>query len=119
MEQKSFDVLQFIEELAANSLERAQILSRFAQLYKSAPDISPSLFCRITQHAYDHGAAPQVEQELRSASVSAPKLIRVIRTNETLGYLDTRNLSSAALFAAISAYFGPLPYDERNFRKYR
>ena len=118
MEQKSIDVLQFIEELAANSLQQAQILSRFAQLYKSAPGISPSLFCRITQHAYDHGAAPQVEQELRSASVSAPKLIRVIRTNETLGYLDTRNLSSAALFDLLNEHF-KLPFKLRCFRNYR
>ena len=120
MEQKSFDVLQFIEELAANSLQQAQILSRFARLYKSSPvvSMSPSLFCRITQHAYELGAASQVEQELRSASVSAPKLIRVIRTNETLGYLDTRNLSSAALFDLLNEHFN-LPFKIRTFQNQR
>ena len=118
MEHKTLEVLHLIEELAANSLQQAQILSRLAQLYKSTPDISSSLFCRITPKAYELGAAPSVESDLRSASISAPKLIRVIRTNEALGYLDTRNLNSAALFALLNEHFN-LPFKLRCFHKYR
>jgi len=59
-----------------------------------------------------------VENELRSASVSAPKLIRSIRTNEALGYLDTQNLSSRDLFNRLNDHFD-LPFKERCFMNYR
>lgn len=76
------------------------------------------LFCRITRHAIDTGHAQEVEDELRSASVSAPKLVKVIRTNEALGYLDTKNLSSIELYKLLDAHYG-LPFGVVNFRKYR
>ena len=52
----------------------------------------------ITRAAIEAGKAEQVENELRSATISAPKLVQCIRTNEALGYLDTKNLSSQALY---------------------
>ena len=64
------------------------------------------LFCRITHEAYDRNKAQAVESELRSACGSAPKLIRVIRTNEALGYLDTQNLSSKELYELLDEHFG-------------
>ena len=67
-----------------------------------AQDITPvqeekparGLFCRITQAAYNKGVAQQVDDDLRSASVSAPKLVKALHINEALGYTDTKNLTS-------------------------
>ena len=86
---------------------------------ESASDVgSEHLFCRITKAAYDQGKAQQVELELLSACVSAPKLIKAIRTNEALGYLDTQNLSSVTLYELLNEHFG-LPFKQRNFNNYR
>lgn len=71
-------------------------------------------FCRITQHAIDSGHAQEVENALRSACVSAPKLVKAIKTNEALGYLDTQNLSSQALYDMLNEHFG-LKFGVRNF----
>ena len=84
-----------------------------------APDFSSeTLFCRITKAAHDKGKAQQVESELRSACVSAPKLVKAIRTNEALGYLDTQNLSSVDLYDLLNEHFG-LTFKQRNFDYYR
>lgn len=72
------------------------------------------IFCRITQHAIDSGHAQEVEDELRSAAVSAPKLVKAIKTNEALGYLDTQNLTSQALYDMLNEHFG-LKFGVRNF----
>lgn len=77
-----------------------------------------SLFCRITEEAYEKGHAKAVEEELRRACISAPKLIAVIRTNEALGYLNTQNLSSAELHKLLDEHFH-LPFQKHNFTKYR
>ena len=81
-------------------------------------ETSETLFCRITQAAYDKGKAQQVEDELQSACVSAPKLVKAIRTNEALGYLDTQNLSSVELYNLLNEHFG-LTFKQRNFDTYR
>lgn len=83
-----------------------------------AADNNNELFCRITQKAYDMQQAQAVEHELRSAAISAPKLVRAIRTNEALGYLDTKNLSSTDLYNLLNEHFG-LTFKQRNFAKYR
>lgn len=77
-----------------------------------------SLFSRITQTAYDKGATQAVEDELRGACTSAPKLIRAIRFNEAMGYLNTRTLSSAFLYRLLDEHFG-LSFKLRNFQDYR
>ncbi|MBR6017141.1 MAG: hypothetical protein IK073_00790 [Paludibacteraceae bacterium] len=77
-----------------------------------------TLFPRITKAAYDAGKAESVEADLRSASVSAPKLIKTIRFNESMGYLNTQNLSSAFLYRLLDEHFG-LSFQPRCFRKYR
>ena len=72
------------------------------------------IFCRITKHAIETGHAQEVEDALRSASVSAPKLVKAIKTNEALGYLDTQNLTSQALYDMLNEHFG-LKFGVRNF----
>ncbi|MBQ7632168.1 MAG: hypothetical protein IJS82_05375 [Paludibacteraceae bacterium] len=76
-------------------------------------------FPLLTPQCIREGKVQAVEEELRSAAKgSAAKLIQCIRTNEALGYLDTKNMSSQALYDALNAYFG-LKYSVRNFTKYR
>ena len=72
-------------------------------------------FCRITKEAYDEGKAQYVENDLRSACVSAPKLIKAIRTHEALSYLDTKNMPSTELFRLLDEHF-ELPFDIRAFQ---
>ena len=72
-------------------------------------------FALLTAQCIQEGKAEAVEAELRSAANgSAAKLVAAIRTNEALGYLDTKNMSSQALYDALNAYFG-LRYSVRNF----
>ena len=82
------------------------------------PEPATAVFCRITDLAHQEGKALIVENELRSACVSAPKLVRVLRTNEALGYLDTQNLSSRDLYDLLNEHFG-LAFKQRNFDHYR
>lgn len=77
-----------------------------------------NFFCRITDEAYEKDRAKAVEDELRRACISAPKLIAAIRTNEALGYLDTQDLSSAELYKLLDEHFH-LPFQLHNFTKYR
>jgi len=82
------------------------------------PTTEKNLFCCITEEAYRQGKAQAVENELRSARTSAPKLIKAIRTNEALGYLDTKNLSSKELYNLLNEHFG-LSFKLRTFQDYR
>jgi len=93
---------------------------------QSDPSSSPAsdkcpknaLFCRITKAAYDKGAAQQVEDDLRSASVSAPKLVKAINLNEALGYLDTKDLFSTDLYDLLNEHYH-LPFKLRTFQDNR
>lgn len=76
------------------------------------------VFCRITREARENGKAKAVEEELRRACISAPKLVAAIRTNEALGYLDTQNLSSKDLYDLLNEHFA-LPFTCHNFTVYR
>ena len=76
-------------------------------------------FALLTAQCIQEGKTQAVESELRSAACgSAQKLMQCIRTNEALGYLDTKNMSSQALYDELNAYFG-LKYKYQNFAKYR
>ena len=76
-------------------------------------------FALLTDLCIKEGKAQAVEAELRSAaSGSAAKLVAAIRTNEALGYLDTKNMSSQALYDVLNDRFG-LEYKYQNFAKYR
>ena len=76
------------------------------------------VFCRITSEAHTTGKAQAVEDELRSACVQAPTLMAAIRTNEALGYLDTKNLNSTLLFNLLNEHFH-LPFLLRTFQRQR
>ncbi len=109
----NFGVINFYENNNSNS-KREQ-----AKCEDITPvETSDKLFCRITKHAHDKGMAQQVEDELQSACVSAPKLVKAIRTNEALGYLDTQNLSSVELYNLLNEHFG-LTFRVRTFQDYR
>ena len=89
-----------------------QIYGAVINAQSSAED--PELFCRITPEAFNKGKAQAVDDDLRSASISAPKLVKAIRTNEALDYLDTKNLSSAELFRLLDEHYH-LPFKYRQF----
>lgn len=77
------------------------------------------LFSSITAEAYQAHRAEAVEKELREACLgSAGKTIEVIRHNENMGYLSTRDLSSQELYNRLNNHFG-VKYGPRNFSKYR
>ena len=95
-----------------------------AETTKTEPDqtegttTASDLFGRITKAAHDKDIAQQIEDELRSASVSAPKLVKCIKTNEALGYLDTKNMSSVDLYKLLDEHFH-LPFKLRTFQENR
>ena len=105
--------------------ERASSSAEDVQDVQSAPiacsqkEQAQARFALLTAQCIQEGKAEAVEAELRSAANgSAAKLVAAIRTNEALGYLDTKNMSSQALYDALNAYFG-LRYKYQNFAKYR
>ena len=87
-------------------------------LPKGKGDSEQDFFCRITDEARRNDKAKDVEEELRCACISAPKLIKAIRTNEALGYLSTKHLSSIELYNLLHEHFN-LPFKPHNFAKYR
>lgn len=77
-------------------------------------------FPYITDICAQKNMQQHVENHLRTACLgSAEALWRCIHDYEFMGYLSTANVSASAIFDAICTYFGALPYDIRNFRKYR
>lgn len=76
------------------------------------------LFCRITKAAYEKGVAQKVDNDLRSASISAPKLCKVIKLNEALDYLDTKDMHSTDLYVLLDEHYH-LPFKIRTFQDYR
>jgi hypothetical protein len=84
------------------------------------PSTTPASFEYITDQCRKEGKAEAVEAELRAAAKgTAVAMWKTIRTNEALGYLSTKNLAASKIYKALTAYFGPLPYNERNFRDAR
>ena len=118
IEQLQNDLCTAIDQLNAVRQENADkdrtiilLQDRLAKLESR----TTQFFCRITQAAYDKGMAHTVEEELRSAAKgTAAKLIAALRTNEALGYIDTKNLSSAELYDLLNRHF-KLNYSLRNF----
>lgn len=85
---------------------------------KNATVHTNDLFCRITQHAIDDNKAQAVEDDLRKACVDAPTLVKAIRINEALDYLDTQNLKSKELYEMLNNHFG-LSFKQHTFAVYR
>ena len=95
------------------------VIDLYVHLVSDEPKTEKSsLFSRITPQAYAEGRAQLVEDELRLASIHAPSLIKAIRTNEALGYLDTISLSSKELYELLNTHFH-LPFTKHNFTVYR
>ncbi len=111
----NFGVINIYETQNPQQQEKTQLAEDITPVETPS---SAKLFCRITKHAIDSGHAQEVEDALRSAAVSAPKLVKAIKTNEALGYLDTQNLSSAELYDLLNEHYH-LPFKPRNFSKYR
>ena len=112
-------------ETVSPNTERPAASAEDVQDVQSAPiacsqkEQAQARFALLTAQCIQEGKAEAVEAELRSAANgSAAKLVAAIRTNEALGYLDTKNMSSQALYDALNAYFG-LRYKYQNFAKYR
>ena len=108
-------------ETVSPKTERPAASAEDVQDVQSAPiacsekEQAQARFALLTAQCIQEGKAEAVEAELRSAANgSAAKLVAAIRTNEALGYLDTKNMSSQALYDALNAYFG-LRYSVRNF----
>lgn len=77
-------------------------------------------FSFLTDVCTAEGKEAKVISELRAACKgTAPALWKVIRTNEALGYLGTRDLEASVIYRTFTEYFGKLPYTERNFRDAR
>ena len=106
-------------ERPAASAEDVQDVPIACSFSEQAKEQAQARLGLLTAQCIQEGKAEAVEAELRSAAKgSAAKLIAAIRTNEALGYLDTKNMSSQALYDALNAYFG-LRYKYQNFAKYR
>jgi len=87
---------------------------------QTASNTKPSVFEFITDQCRKEGKVEAVEAELRAASKgTAPAMWKTIRTNEALGYLSTKDVAASKIYKALTAYFGDLPYNERNFRDAR
>ena len=87
---------------------------------QTSSNTKPAIFEFITDQCRKEGRVESVEAELRAASKgTAVAMWKTIRTNEALGYLSTKDVAASKIYKALTAYFGDLPYNERNFRDAR
>lgn len=97
-----------------NSIVRAFFAEDVEEVEEDKASEKKGLFCRITKAAYEKGVAQQVEDEISSACVSAPKLVKALNTNDALGYTDTKNLTSSELFEMLDEHYG-LSFKKHHF----
>ena len=117
--QNNHGTINHIEKSAVTINNGQTVVEPQKQNAPQTEDVEEQHFALLTAQCIQEGKAQVVEAELRSAaSGSAQKLMQCIRTNEALGYIDTKNLSSQALYDALNACFG-LKYKYQNFAKYR
>lgn len=77
-------------------------------------------FCYITEMCKKNAMVEHVEAHLRVACRgTAEALWDTIHEFEHMQYLATQDVDAAKIYSALTTYFGPLPFTERNFRKYR
>ena len=113
------DMNMHIEQLdELHAQKKVDILPNKPTVAKNATVPQAGLFCRITQHAIDDNKAQDVDNDLRKACVSAPKLVRALRINEALDYLDTQNLKSKELYELLDEHYG-LRFKPHTFTVYR
>ena len=111
----NFGVINFYENNASKQepTQKAEpVCEDIAPIQEQEP--AKGLFCRITKAAYEKGVAQQVEDDIRSACVSAPKLVKTLKTNDALGYTDTKNLNSTDLYDLLDEHYG-LPFKRHAF----
>ena len=108
--------IEQLDELHAE--KRGDIQSKESTDAKNATVPPSRFFCRITQHAIDDNKAKTVEDDLRRACVNAPTLVKAIRINEALDYLDTQNLNSKELYELLNEHYG-LRFKPHTFTVYR
>ena len=108
----NFGVVNFYENNASNSKKEQAVCEDITPIQEEKP--AQGLFCRITKAAYDKGVAQRVDDELRSSCVSAPKLVKALKTNDALGYTDTNNLNSSDLYDMLNEHYG-LPFKKHQF----
>ena len=88
--------------------------------HEEGPKVKAEPFEFITDQCRKEGKVEAVEAELRAAAKgTAVAMWKTIRTNEALGYLSTKDVAASKIYKALTAYFGDLPYNERNFRDAR
>ena len=113
---------QLIEQISCS--DNAIIIIASSRTEKDSSSVTSechsdtALFCRITKAAYEKGVAQQVDDELRSACVSAPKLVKALKTNDALGYTDTKDLYSTDLYHMLDEHYH-LPFKLRTFQDCR
>ena len=77
-------------------------------------------FCYITPKCVKDRMVEYVEKKLLAACYgTAEDLWNCIHDYETMGYLSTTNEDASKIYEAIKAYFMPLKYTDRQFRKKR
>lgn len=77
-------------------------------------------FCYITPKCVKDNMVEHVEKHLRAACYgTAEDLWNCIHDYERMDYLTTANIDATKIHAAICAYFMPLKYTDRQFRKKR
>lgn len=109
----NFGVINFYESNSQQKTENKQaVCEDITPIQEEKP--AQGLFCRITKAAYDKGVAQQVDDDIRSACVSAPKLVKALKTNDALGYTDTNNLNSSDLYDMLNEHYG-LPFKKHQF----
>ena len=113
------DIAEF-EELLFNGFD--DLLEKWdAETPQEATsNTKPAVFEFITEQCRKEGKVEAVEAELRAAAKgTAVAMWKTIRINEALGYLSTKDVAASKIYKALTAYFGDLPYNERNFRDAR
>lgn len=113
----NFGTINFYENNSTNS-KKEQAECEDIQPIQEEKSKPKGICPCITKAAHDAGKAQDVDSELRSASTSAPKLVKAITTNEALGYVDTKNMTSEDLYNLLNEYYN-LPFKARCFRYYR
>lgn len=109
--------IKYLNKKLGNEQDIETVLQEVTEQQELKPTDNP-YFCCITESTRAKGFAQQVENELRSACISAPKLIKCINNLETQGHLDTKNLGNTSLYNKLNEHFH-LKYGLRNFSKYR
>ena len=118
MDDMSKEEIEEFEEILMNGFN--DLLEEWEKDKEAEVVTEGKRFSLLTDACIAEGKESAVISELRSACKgTAPALWKVIRTNEALGYLGTRDLEASVIYRAFTDYFGKLPYTERNFRDAR